>query len=191
MGLPAQHRVSQREAAFRRMQQFQRIARCYPAGSDNPPVPAGQPMFGDEGSHAVAGEALINFPARVARLADLQLGAAKAPDVTDPDVVFVEFGRRDVFTEAADDELWRGIREAFGQLGVMARRVEVDGLFRAAVHAAVGQLVADEAFGAEFERTAGRLLVHAGRATGLRERPNAADEEGYVCHGRRILPSIP
>jgi hypothetical protein len=34
----------------------------------------------------------------------------------------------------------------------MGGRVEVHGLFRAAVHAPVGLLVADEAFRAEFER---------------------------------------
>ena len=101
MGLPAQHRFGQREAAFCRMLQFQRIARRHAAGCDNPPVPAGQAVLGDKGSHAIAGKALINFPARVARLANLQLGAAKAPDVANPDIAFINVGRRNVFTEAS------------------------------------------------------------------------------------------
>ena len=137
------------------------------AGCDNPPVPAGQAVLGDKGSHAIAGKALINFPARVARLANLQLGAAKAPDVANPDIAFINVGRRNVFTEAADDEEWR------------------------AMDAPIGLLVANEAVTAKFERTGRRLLVHAGRATGFRERSYAADEEGNVCHGWRILPSIP
>jgi len=130
----------------------------------------------NELGHALAAVAFVDLPARVARLAELQAGGAEAPDIAEPHIALVEFGRRQVLAHAADDQLAGGSGEAPGEAGVVGSGVEMHRLVRAAMHAAVGLLVADEAFRAEFERAVRRLLVHAGGAAGFRKRTDAANK---------------
>ena len=101
MGLPELHGGGQRHRRGGCCFEPQFIIRADFAGGDDAPVPAGQAVFGDVGGHAVAGKALIDFPARVAGLADLQAGAAELVNVADMNIVFIEIGGGNVFAKTA------------------------------------------------------------------------------------------
>ena len=147
-------------------------------GCSDAEIPAGQLLLGDEGRHAVDAEAVVDLPARAARLAELQAGVAELEDVADPNLRFVERRAGNVFAQAAGQQLPGSFRKLFGKARVVGCRIEMDGLFRPAVNTAVGLLVAGKAFETELQGRAHRVLVHAGRPAAFRQRGDGADEEG-------------
>ena len=191
MDLPECHGRGEGKCSRGRLLKCEVLTGADAAWGDDAPVPAGQGMFGNVGGHALTVETVVNFPARIAWLANLQSGIAETKDVADADAVFIKLGAGNIFAEAAGNQLGCRIGKAFGEPGIVACRVKMYGFFRPAMNTAISLFVTDEAFRAQFKRNLGGLLEHAGGSSGIGQGGNAADVEGDLCHGLQIVPSIP
>src|SRR5690554_671668 len=146
--------------------QPQRVSGAGPAGLQHPVVPAGAAGVLHQACHAGYAETVVELPARLPALADLQQGSAQLEPVAQAHVGLGEAARAEVLAEGTRGfQQWQ--RPQFRTPGgVVVERVVVDSLVRPAVHAAVALLVAGQAELADRDRAVQRALVdraHAAR----------------------------
>lgn len=168
----------QRPRRVRTLEQAQRRARRHLAGFEHAVVPAGAGAVLHPPRHVRRGEAQVELPAGLARLGDLDEGAAQAKDVADADVRLGQAGGAEVLAEGTDPEqVRRQGRQVAPPRGVVLAGVMVHRLFRAAVMPPVALFVALESLGAQFQRPVDCVLVDRARFAVGPERSRPPDQE--------------
>ena len=121
---------------------FKRIACLNLSRLKHTEVPSAAPAFHDARDHPLGPEAVIDLPARLARLADLDQRTSELEAVANVDRAFDKPAHRNVRPERPRLIEQRRIGHLVGPIGVMIERVEMQRLFHPAVNTPVGLFVA-------------------------------------------------
>src|SRR3546814_859299 len=169
----------ERPISGRPVQEIERAAGTDPAFFQDTVIPAGAAGFLNAPGHADCLEALVQPPAGLPGLGDLDPRRAKPVDIADADIGFGQAFGRNVLAE-------RSFRaEVPGKLGrlrfpggIVIEGVVVDGLFRTAVMLPVTLLVARQARARDLDSAVERPLENAAGDTVLAEWHGLADQDG-------------
>src|SRR5690606_32908040 len=135
--------------------------------------------------HARHAEAVVELPARLPALADLEQGGAEFEPVAQADPGLGQATRADVLAEGAGGLEHRQRSQLVAPGGVVLERVVVDRLVRPAVHPPVALFVAFDSRGADPDRTVERTLVDRAHAPRPRVRAGDAGQQRVHAHGCR------
>src|SRR5690606_21773386 len=166
-------------------QQHQGVACAGAARLDHAVVPAGAAGVLYLARHVGYAEAVVELPAGLAALADLQHGRAQREPVAEADRVLVQAAAAQVLAEGAGRVEHGPVAELGAPRGVVVEGIVVHRLVRAAVHARIALLVAGDAERADFHRAWPRRLGDGAPAARARVGHGLAGQDRLDDDGHR------